>query len=124
MIVNPYLLPKVRSRALLDAIAGMPCALRISSFIPGHRCASDATVVGCHVGKIGKGAATKVSDLHVVAGCYNCHLLADGHDNRIWWIVEKYPAALWERIASGMMETQSRLVMEGLIVVPKGEVIA
>lgn len=123
VIYNPALLPKIRSRALLNGVRGMPCALRISSFIPGHRCAPDDTVVPCHVGKIGKGLSTKVSDLHIVAGCQHCHDLADGRDNRIHWIAERYPAALWERIASGMMETQSRLIMAGLIVVPNSEVI-
>lgn len=115
LIVNPYLLPKVRSDSLRQSVHGMPCALRISNFIPLHGCASDHTVVGCHVGRIGKGLSTKVSDLHIAAGCQHCHDLIDGRDNRIHWIMERYPSALWERIASALMETQSRMVMEGLI---------
>lgn len=115
MITNPYLLPKVRSEALRQSIAGMPCALRISSFIPGHRCAPDSTVVGCHVGKIGHGVATKVSDLHMVAGCQHCHDLIDRRDARFSWIAENYAAALADRILHGLMETQSRWVGMDLI---------
>ena len=55
MIINPYMLPKVRSESLRQACQHMPCTLRISSFIPGFRCSGDDTVVGCHIDKaIGK----------------------------------------------------------------------
>lgn len=93
----------------------MPCALRISSFVPGHRCAPRDTVVPCHIGKVGKGMGTKVSDLAVAAGCLHCHDLLDGRDNRVEWILKHYPAAFWEQVLRGLIETQARWVQMGLI---------
>lgn len=122
--MNPHLLPKVRSRKLLDACADMPCCLRIASFYPGHTCAAQGTVVGAHVPTIGKGVSTKVSDLFVVAACLHCHDMLDGRDMRRWAHVnERYPAAVMQRILDGMAETQSRWVQMGLIQVEGGRII-
>ena len=120
LLVNPHALPKVRSRKLLDACADMPCTLRMASFIPGQTCAPQNTVVGCHVGNLGRGVATKVSDLHVAAGCMACHSLIDRRDNRVTWIMEQYPAAFMERLMLGVFETQSRWVALGLITIDGG----
>lgn len=109
------LLPKVRSRKLMDACQHMPCTLRVASFIPGHGCSGEDTVVGCHVGDIGRGVATKVSDLHVAAGCHACHALIDRRDKRVDWIVDQYPAAFAQRLMLGVFETQSRWVQMGLL---------
>lgn len=116
-ILNPQLLPKLRSDPLLAAIRGMPCALRISSFIPGYRCSHVDTVVPCHVRTIGKGMGTKVADLFVVAGCEHCHSLLDGRDARWHYLTEKYPAAVLQRVIEGLCETQTRLWMAGIITV-------
>ncbi len=115
MIQNPHLLPKIRSAAMMDAVRGMPCAIRIAGLIPGHRCAGQETVVPCHMPTIGKGIATKVSDLFVAAGCLHCHDLIDRRDNRIEWIIDRYPAMFFMRLLDGMAETQARWVGLGLI---------
>lgn len=116
MITNPVLLPKVRSTAIMQAMAGLPCALRISSFYPGHRCAGADTVVGCHLPTIGKSMGSKVSDLFVVAGCFHCHQILDGRDpKRRDFIMDNYPTAITLRMLDGLAETQSRLVGLGIL---------
>ena len=124
-IFNPHLLPKVRSTALLQAVRGMPCALRIASLYPGHTCAGVDTVVPCHLDRtIGKGMGTKVSDLFVAAGCLHCHDIIDGRDRmRRDWIMETYPAAYAERLIKGLSETQARWVGMGLIAGRDWEII-
>jgi hypothetical protein len=124
-IHNPALLPKVRSRALLDAVEGMPCGLRVASIIPGRRCSDPTTVVPCHMdGTIGKGMGTKVSDLSVSAGCHACHNIISGVDRAAAdYLSKNYPAAVLERMLKGMCETQSRWVGMGLIEVKGGEVV-
>lgn len=115
-ITNPALLPKVRSKKLRDSVRHMPCTLRVSSFYPGHRCAAQDTVVGCHLPVSGKGMGTKVSDLAMAAGCFNCHAIIDGPDKkRRTYIEENYPAAFALRLLEGMHETQSRWYEMGLI---------
>lgn len=122
MIHNPAMLPKVRSRKLLDAVRFMPCALRVSSFYPGHRCSGQDTVVPCHIPTIGKGMSTKVSDLFVAAGCMHCHDIIDGRDRKRADFIEKnYPAAFASRLLHGMAETQSRWVHMSLLLVPEDE---
>lgn len=117
--MNPLLLPKVRSDAIMDACGLMECALRISSLYPGHRCSGRDTVVGAHLPVIGKGVATKVTDLAVAAGCFNCHEILDGRDKkRSDYIHEKYPTAVVMRMLNGLVETQAQLVEMGIIVVP------
>ena len=106
---------------MLDAVRHMPCCLRIASFYPGHTCAPQNTVAPAHVPTIGKGVSTKVSDLFVVAACAHCHDILDGRDRRRDLIMEKYPAAVMQRILDGMAETQSRWVDMGIINVEGGE---
>lgn len=122
MIQNLHLLPKVRSAALMSAIRGMPCALRLSTFL-GEPCASVETVVGAHVGGSGKGMSTKVSDLCVVAACAKCHALLDRVDPRGMAIRDRYPAAFHEQVLRGLAETHARLVGLGIIIVEGGEVL-
>lgn len=118
MTDNPHLLPKVRSRTLMNAISGMPCSLRVASFVPGGKCSDPSTVVGCHISTIGKGMGTKVSDLFVAAGCFNCHNIIDGRDRAgADFIREKYPTAFVERLMRGHHETLSRLYGMGIITV-------
>lgn len=125
MIENPALLPKIRSRVLLDACQHMPCTLRVSSFIPTRRCAHQTTVVPCHIPTIGKGIGTKVSDLFVAAGCIHCHDIIDGRDRKgADYIAAHYPTALMERLLRGMCETQARWVGMGLLTVEGMEVLA
>ena len=123
MTDNPNMLPKVRSRTLLDACAFMPCELRIASFV-GMRCAPQDTVVGCHLPTIGKGVSTKVSDLFVAAGCQICHDILDGRQKRILETISaNYPAALAEQIMRANHATISRWVGMGLITVEGGEIV-
>lgn len=122
MTFNPDLLPKVRSRALLDACGDMPCTLRIAS-LAGMQCAPQNTVVGCHLATIGKGVGTKVSDLYVAAGCVVCHDLVDGRDKRGFVIADTYPAAFAERLMRGNHETIARWVEMGLIEVKGAKIV-
>lgn len=121
---SAVLLPKVRSKILTDEAKFMPCAARISSFIPGHRCNTDeGAVVWAHLGSLGKGTSTKVSDLNGCAACGNCHDLIDGRDNRIWWIIKNYPVAFFERIMNARDESSGRLVEVGIITVKGGKIV-
>lgn len=121
---NPHLLPKVRSPALMQMMQHLPCTLRISSFIPGRRCAGQDTVVGCHLPTIGKGLGTKVTDLAVVAGCFSCHSLLDGRDRAgADYLIANYPTAVATRLTDALVETQARLVGAGIITVQGASVI-
>lgn len=121
---NPVLLPKVRSSAIMAAGRGMPCTLRVSSFMPMWKCADDATVVMCHLPSAGKGTSTKSSDLYVAAGCAHCHAIIDMQDINAWtYITTNYPTAYSERLLRGMQETLALLVQRGLVVVPDGEIV-
>jgi len=113
-----HLLPKLRSRLLLNHIGGLPCSLRIASLVQGGRCAHESTVVACHLPTLGKGMSTKVSDLFVAAGCAACHDLLDRRDSR-WSEIPR--DALWERMLHGLAETQMRLVCLGVIRVEGAE---
>ncbi len=133
VITNPHMLPKVKCQTILDIIGGkdrrgvyirpFACSLRISGLIPGHRCAPPDTVVACHVGNLGKGMSTKVSDLNVAAGCANCHDLIDRKDSRWQYLAENYPTVIPDAMLSGMQETLAQLVWLGLVVIPDGEII-
>lgn len=122
-IINPHLLPKIRSKPLTDAAEHMPCTARISSFIPGYRCAGNDTVVFCHAGNLGKGVRTKVSDLCGFAGCHNCHALYDARDTRVFDIIERYPMAFSERILAAVFETQARWIAMNLLSAKGMEII-
>lgn len=120
-IRNPILLDKIRSQPLLDAIEGMPCTLRISSFIPGHSCSSVSTVVPCHIRTPGTGISTKPSELACVAACFNCHNILDLRDTRWKEISDKYPSAVLWRLVQALLETHARLQMAGIIEVKGAE---
>jgi hypothetical protein len=130
---SPHLLPKVRSDVLMQAIGGnlpkklsgphYPCTLRIAGLIPGHRCASPDTVVGCHLGNLGKGMSTKVSDLNVGAGCKACHDLIDMVDKRWFKLMEDHGVTVLNRIISSIQETQAMLIRDGIIKVKGGTII-
>lgn len=123
MINNPHMLPKLRAPAISRAIRGrMPCALRLAGFI-GESCASGHTVCGCHLPVMGKGTATKVTDLAVVAGCHVCHDLLDGRDSRGLGLREAYPLAYQERLLLALVETHARLLADGVLSVTGGRVI-
>jgi hypothetical protein len=121
MDYRPHLLPKVRSRGLLD-VAGYPCTLRVSSFIPGHSCAHVSTVVACHLNTPAKGVSTKSSDIASAAGCAHCHDLLDGRDARVEWIISQYPTAFQNRLVQALIETWTLHIMNGRIVIPDGEI--
>lgn len=112
---SPTLLPKVRSTDLTETAKVIPCTPRVSSFIPGHRCSAQDTNVFTHFGSLGKGKNTKVSDINGFVSCFNCHELLDARDNRVWWIIEKYPRAYYERIIAARDETLAHWVSMGLI---------
>lgn len=122
MIINPHLLPKIRSESLRQSAVDMPCTLRIAGFI-GLPCMPQTTTVMCHLPVHGKGVSTKVSDLHMACGCAICHALLDGQDQRGLKLRELYPHAFWEQLFKAQAETMSRWVMAGLITGSDWEVI-
>lgn len=108
----------------MQAMQHMPCVLRISSFIPGRKCSSQATVIGAHLPTIGKGMSTKVTDLAVVACCHTCHELLDGRDRKgSDYLIANFPTAVATRMTDALVETQARLIGMGIITVQGGEVI-
>jgi hypothetical protein len=123
MILNPQLLPKVRSDALMQSAEGQPCSLRIAGFV-GMSCSGNATVVGCHLPVVGRGVGTKATDLAVAYGCQTCHDLLDGRNqNARAIIMERYPAAFFERLLNALVETQARMVGAGIIEVKGMEIV-
>ena len=124
MTYRPHMRSKVRSKAITDAAAGKPCTVRVSSIYPGHQCSEDGTTVFTHFGGATKGMSSKVSDLDGGFGCMNCHLIVDGLDRvRLKYIVEKYPAALENRMRQSVSETLAILIDEGIIIIPKATTI-
>lgn len=120
----PHLLPKVRSEGIMRAAQGQPCAIRVSSLYPMHRCSGVETVVACHLPVDGKGVASKVTDTAVAFGCSNCHAILDGADaSRRAYIIDHAPAAFMERLLRGYAETVTRLVIAGVIVVPDADLL-
>lgn len=123
MIINPHMLPKVRSEDLREACEGAPCALRIGTFA-GIPCSDFETVVGAHPPVFGKGTSTKVSDLYLINGCHSCHDLLDWERNPIGRkIRDDYPQAFWLQIVKAICETQARWIEKGLIIVPNSKII-
>lgn len=120
---RPHLLPKVRSDAIMGVMRHYPCTLRIASFVPGHGCAPQSTVVGCHLPVVGKGVATKVTDMAVAAGCAHCHAMLDGADPRGAQIAALYPGAYHLRLLQALVETHAMLVRDLVIEVPDGEIV-
>jgi hypothetical protein len=111
-VQNPALLPKVRWPSMLALFRHMPCCLRVTSLVPGRSCAGQDTVVPCHLPTIGKGMATKVSDLFCAAGCLHCHDIVDGRDKAgAAYIMDHAPTAFMERLMRGHHETISRIVL-------------
>jgi hypothetical protein len=121
--VPAILLPKVRSPALMQAARGMPCSLRIASFV-GLPCSGADTVVGCHLPVLGRGVGTKATDLAVAFGCQTCHDILDGRNqNALEVIRDKYPAAFFDRLLNALVETHGRMVLLGIIKVRKGTLL-
>lgn len=114
MMLNPMMLPKVRSETLRLFATQMPCTLRICTFI-GLSCGPASTNVMCHLPVHGKGIGTKVSDLHMACGCGACHDLLDCRDERGITIREKYPLAYYDRLLKAHAETLSRWVQMDMI---------
>lgn len=110
LYLPPQLLPKVRSKAITDGAQGMPCALRF----PGICTHDTAKTVWCHLPGIGKSMTSKVSDPHGAFGCHACH---DAIDMRQMGL----PVAVrLDAMLRAICESQVRLVMAGIIVVPDG----
>lgn len=111
MFVNPVLLPKVRSEALMRSAQGQHCALRL----PGICNHNPATTVLAHLPGIGKSMGSKVSDLHTAYACFACHSAID----TFGWERRGLTAAIvLDAMLRGHAETQARQVGMGLILVP------
>lgn len=123
MTINPHLLPKIRSEALMQSATMFPaCTLKLGSFV-GIPCAPSSTFVMCHLPTIGKGMSTKVSDLFTACGCATCHDILDGRHSTGHDIRWMYSAAFAEQIMRAHHETMSRWVGMGLLIVPDMDVI-
>ena len=117
----PHLAPKVRSTALTKGVRAFPCTLKLAGFV-GQSC--EGQVVGCHLDEAGgKGTATKVTDLAVVAGCQRCHDLLDRRNPVGIKIRRDYPAAYGQQLLRALVHTQALLAGEGIIQVKDGKVI-
>lgn len=117
----PYALPKLRSRAIREACADMPCTLKLTGFL-GEQCNLEpGAVVACHIGKIGRGVNTKTSDLGVVAGCSVCHDILDGRRPGFGQVLELYPRALLDQVIRAQQHTLTLLALSGHIEVKGGE---
>lgn len=123
MLMNPHMLPKVRSDELKRSVKHMPCELRIGTFV-GQPCSGPDTNVLCHLPvSRAKGMGTKESDIDGVCGCFACHELLDARNPMGLMIRERYPDAFWEQINRAKSATQARWVQMGLLVVPDGEIV-
>lgn len=121
---NPHMLPKVRSKALRNAVTQMPCYLKLAGFA-GMPCNHEAGAnVLCHMPTIGKGTGSKVSDLYAACGCSTCHDLLDWERNPVGAMIrEKYPQAYFEQLMKARDATMGAWVALGLIQVEKGEIV-
>lgn len=116
---NPNMATKIRSPKIMDSAKGKPCTLRISSFLPGHKCSGEDTTVGAHLPVLGKGVSTKATDLAVVYCCANCHAILDGVDYKAAeYIREHYAAAAAERMLNALVETHAMLIDQGILIMP------
>lgn len=124
MTYRPHMRSKVRSDRITQLAKGAPCTIRISSMVPGHRCASDETSVFCHFGGVTKGMGSKVSDLDGGFGCINCHDIVDGRDrSKMDYLLARYPAAIEARLRQSVSETLAMLVDAGVVVVQDAEIV-
>jgi len=120
----PHMLPKVRSNAIMAMANGAPCTLRLCSYFAPYQCSDETTTVGCHMPVAGKGISSKATDLAVVFACSRCHAIQEGADlERYNWLTEKYPSVLPTRIMNALVESWTMMVMQGVIVIPDGEMI-
>lgn len=122
---RPHLLPKVRSEAIMEGACGMPCTLRIASFVPGLKCSGPETTVGAHTPcGWGKGTSTKVTDMAVVYACDVCHAIESGA-----WIKERdylwqnHGSMVLQRYLSALTETHALMIQQGVIVIPDAEFV-
>lgn len=116
---RPEMLPKVRSDLIMSSAQGMPCTIRIASFVPGRRCWGQDTTVSCHLPVWGKGVSTKCTDMACAYGCGACHAIIDGPDKEAReYLFKKYGAAMFERMLNGLTETHALMLQAGVINVP------
>jgi hypothetical protein len=101
---------KARSRAVLDFARGQECTIRIPGAGPHDR----ETVVACHLPGHGKGTGSKVSDIHIAFGCFECHAICDG---RLKPPPGVTPAIILDAMLRGLSETQDILVAVGVITI-------
>lgn len=121
--LKPHMMPKVRSPLIMATAAGIPCTIRIASFIPGLRCEHPSTTVACHLPVGGKGMSTKETDLAVAFGCAHCHALLDGHNAAGHaYLMEHHPAAVMQQLLRAHVMTMTILVEEGIISIKDAEI--
>lgn len=96
------------SEKLLNSAKGRECALRVAD-----QCASNETVVACHINLNGSGFSTKVSDIFIAYGCERCHAIIDGRINHSF---SKYELLHYK--ARAMQETIQIMLDEEILKLP------
>jgi aldehyde:ferredoxin oxidoreductase len=89
---------------ITESARGEDCQIRL----PGVCNFNSETTMFCHLG--GAGMALKSDTIHGAYGCYDCHMVCDGH------IKSEYESdilKLW--FFEGMVKTQLILLAKGLI---------
>lgn len=94
-----------RNRQFLDAVAALPCQLRIDGICTG------GPSVACHSNQLidGKGRGIKASDARVCAGCAACHSWLDQGQATREFKAERFGQAAWRTYA--LMIESGELVM-------------
>ena len=126
MTDSPAMLPKVRSKMIMDAPKNLPemgCQLRLASFL-GLPCSGRDTLVMAHNDfSPGSGMSTKNSALEAICGCHLCHALLGRHDARGVMIRDNHPHEFYRQIIRASASTRAWLVSEGIITVKDGELV-
>lgn len=122
---RPHLLPKVRSAEIMRSARGMPCTLRIASYVPGLKCGSPETTVVAHTPcGWGKGTSTKVTDMAGIYACDVCHAIESGvMIKERSYLAKNYPVAIAQRYLTALTETHALMIQQGIIVIPDAEFV-
>lgn len=122
---RPHLLPKVRSAEIMRSARGMPCTLRIASYVPGLKCSGPETTVVAHMPcGWGKGMSTKVTDMAGAYGCQTCHDIVDGRmSEALDYLFINHGSMVLQRYLSALTETHALMIQQGIIVIPDAEFV-
>jgi len=95
---------KIVSQKIRDSAKGEDCAFRFPDICKGN----SETVVFCHINTKFKGTGLKSPDLFGGYGCVDCHQALDSNVLKMIEVHGKW-------VLDGMVETQMKLVVKGLV---------